>query len=256
MTDLTGKKALVCGGSEGIGLASAQALASLGAEITLLARRASPLQAALESLSSSQGQVHRMLVADVNALEPVLANIRSAGFDILVNNSAGPPGGALLKAQPSQLIAVFQQHVLAGQTLLQAVVPHMQAQGWGRIVNIISTSVKEPIPMLGISNTVRGAMASWAKTLASELGPYGITVNNVLPGYTLTQRLDQILAERAAAAGKSQQDIAEGMLASVPAGRFAQAAEVAHAVAFLCQPLSAYINGINLPVDGGRTKSL
>jgi 3-oxoacyl-[acyl-carrier protein] reductase len=256
MTNLTGKKALVCGGSEGIGLASAQALALLGAEITLLARRASPLQAALESLSTSQGQAHGMLVADVNVLEPVLANIRSAGFDILVNNSAGPPGGALLKAEPSQLAAVFQQHVLAGQTLLQAVVPHMQARRWGRIVNIISTSVKEPIPMLGISNTVRGAMASWAKTLAAELGPDGITVNNVLPGYTLTQRLDQILAERAAAAGKSPQDIANGMLASVPAGRFAQASEVAHTVAFLCQPLSAYINGINLPVDGGRTKSL
>jgi 3-oxoacyl-[acyl-carrier protein] reductase len=256
MTNLTGKKALVCGGSEGIGLASAQALALLGAEITLLARRASPLQAALESLSTSQGQAHGMLVADVNVLEPVLANIRSAGFDILVNNSAGPPGGALLKAEPSQLAAVFQQHVLAGQTLLQAVVPHMQARRWGRIVNIISTSVKEPIPMLGISNTVRGAMASWAKTLAAELGPDGITVNNVLPGYTLTQRLDQILAERAVAAGKSPQDIANGMLASVPAGRFAQASEVAHAVAFLCQPLSAYINGINLPVDGGRTKSL
>jgi len=256
MTDLTGKKALVCGGSEGIGLASAQALASLGAEITLLARRESTLHAALESLSTSQGQAHSMLVADVNALEPVLADIRSAGFDILINNSAGPPGGALLKAETSQLLAVFQQHVLAGQTLLQAVVPHMQAQRWGRIVNIISTSVKEPIPMLGISNTVRGAMAAWAKTLAAELGPDGITVNNVLPGYTLTQRLGQILAERAAAAGKSQQDIADGMLASVPSGRFAQAAEVAHAVAFLCQPLSAYINGINLPVDGGRTKSL
>lgn len=256
MMVLTGKKALVCGGSEGIGLASAQALAALGADVTLLARREAPLLAALASLPSSGSRSHGILIADVNALEPVQQHIRSAGFDILINNSAGPAGGALLKADAGQLLSVFQQHVLAGQILLQAVVPHMQAGRWGRIVNIISTSVKEPIPMLGVSNTIRGAMAAWAKTLAGELGPGGITVNNVLPGYTMTQRLDQILKERAASTGKSEDDIAHGMLASVPAGRFAQAAEVAHAVAFLCQPLSGYINGINLPVDGGRTRSL
>ncbi|HWR95178.1 MAG TPA: SDR family oxidoreductase [Arenimonas sp.] len=256
MPVLAGKKALVCGGSEGIGLASAQALSALGADVTLLARREPALLAARESLTATGAQRHGFLVADVNALEPVLQHIRSAGFDILINNSAGPAGGALLKADAGQLLAVFQQHVLAGQTLLQAVVPHMQAGQWGRIVNIISTSVKEPIPMLGVSNTIRGAMAAWAKTLAGELGPAGITVNNVLPGYTMTQRLDQILKERAASSGKSTQDIASGMIASVPAGRFAQPAEVAHAVAFLCQPMSGYINGINLPVDGGRTKSL
>ena len=256
MRDLNGKKALVCGGSEGIGLASAQALAALGADVTLLARREATLLAALESLHASGSQTHGRIVADVNALEPVLEQIRAAGFDMLINNSAGPAGGALLKADTNQLLSVFQQHVLAGQALLQAVVPHMQANRWGRIVNIISTSVKEPIPMLGVSNTIRGAMAAWAKTLASELGADGITVNNVLPGYTQTQRLDQILKERAANAGKSVDDIAKGMIASVPAGRFAQAAEVAHAVAFLCLPLSGYINGINLPVDGGRTKSL
>jgi 3-oxoacyl-[acyl-carrier protein] reductase len=222
----------------------------------MLARRGSALQTALATLPVSGDQRHGILIADVSKLDQVLDQIRAAGFDILINNSAGPAGGALLKADTAQLLSVFQQHVLAGQNLLQAIVPHMQARQWGRIVNIISTSVKEPIPMLGVSNTIRGAMAAWAKTLASELGADGITVNNVLPGYTQTQRLDQILKERAAHAGKSVDDIAKGMLASVPAGRFAQAAEVAHAVAFLCQPLSGYINGINLPVDGGRTKSL
>jgi len=256
MNVLSGKKALVCGGSEGIGLASGQALAALGADVTLLARREPALRSALATLPVSGDQRHGILIADVRGLEPVIVQIRSAGFDILINNSAGPAGGALLKADSAQLLSVFEQHVLAGQNLLQAVVPHMQARQWGRIVNIISTSVKEPIPMLGVSNTIRGAMAAWAKTLAGELGADGITVNNVLPGYTQTQRLDQILGERASNAGKSVQDIAEGMIASVPAGRFAQAAEVAHAVAFLCQPLSGYINGINLPVDGGRTKSL
>lgn len=253
---LHGRKALVCGGSEGIGLASAQALAALGAEVTLLARREAPLQAALASLPADSGQHHRIMVADVLALDDVLPAISATGFDILINNSAGPAGGALLGASDAQLLEVFSQHVLANQQLVRAIVPGMQARKWGRIVNIISTSVKEPIAMLGVSNTIRGAVASWAKTLAGELAADGITVNNVLPGYTRTQRLDQILKERAASTGKSEETIAAAMLATVPAARFADAAEVAHAVAFLCQPQSGYITGINLPVDGGRTKSL
>jgi 3-oxoacyl-[acyl-carrier protein] reductase len=253
---LQGRKALVCGGSEGIGLASAQALAALGAEVTLLARREAPLQAALGRLSAAHGQQHGMLVADVLALEGVLPIISGTGFDILINNSAGPAGGALLGANDDQLLDVFRQHVLGNQQLVRAIVPGMQSRQWGRIVNIISTSVKEPITMLGVSNTIRGAVASWAKTLAGELAADGITVNNVLPGYTRTQRLEQILKERAAATGKSEENIAAAMLATVPVARFADAEEVAHAVAFLCQPQSGYINGINLPVDGGRTKSL
>lgn len=253
---LHGRKALVCGGSEGIGLASAQALAALGAEITLLARREAPLQTALASLPAESGQHHRIMVADVLALGEVLPAISATGFDILINNSAGPAGGALLGASDAQLLDVFSQHVLGNQQLVRTIAPGMQARKWGRIVNIISTSVKEPIAMLGVSNTIRGAVASWAKTLAGELAADGITVNNVLPGYTRTQRLDQILKERAASTGKSEETIAAAMLATVPAARFADAAEVAHAVAFLCQPQSGYITGINLPVDGGRTKSL
>ena len=253
---LHGRKALVCGGSEGIGLASAQALAALGAEITLLARREAPLQTALASLPAESGQHHRIMVADVLALGEVLPAISATGFDILINNSAGPAGGALLGASDAQLLDVFSQHVLGNQQLVRAIVPGMQARKWGRIVNIISTSVKEPIAMLGVSNTIRGAVASWAKTLAGELAADGITVNNVLPGYTRTQRLDQILKERAASTGKSEETTAAAMLTTVPAARFADAAEVAHAVAFLCQPQSGYITGINLPVDGGRTKSL
>lgn len=256
MGALLGRKALVCGGSEGIGLASAQALAALGAEVTLLARREAPLRTALAGLADTHGQKHGMLVADVLLLDGILPDIKSAGFDILINNSAGPAGGALLGASDDQLLDVFRQHVLGNQQLIRSIVPGMQSRKWGRIVNIISTSVKEPIAMLGVSNTIRGAVASWAKTLAGELAADGITVNNVLPGYTRTQRLDQILKERAAATGKSEESIAIAMLATVPAARFADAAEVAHAVAFLCQPQSGYINGINLPVDGGRTKSL
>jgi 3-oxoacyl-[acyl-carrier protein] reductase len=175
---------------------------------------------------------------------------------ILVNNSAGPPGGPAHSAQVEDFAAVFRQHLLAAQACVQAVLPGMRAAQWGRIVNVISTSVKEPIANLGISNTIRGAVAAWAKTLASELGPDGITVNNVLPGYTRTQRLDQILAERAAATGKPREAIAAGMLATVPAGRFAEPAEIAAAIAFLASPAAGYVNGINLPVDGGRTRSL
>ena len=256
MTDLTGKKALVCGSSEGIGLACAQALAQLGASVTLLARREPTLQSALSTLPCTDKQKHSYIQADVLHLDSVIDEIQKAGFDILINNSAGPAGGALQKASEEQLMAVFQQHVLSSQRLLKAVLPHMQTHKWGRIVNIISTSVKEPIAMLGVSNTIRGAMAGWSKTLATELGGDGITVNNVLPGYTKTQRLQQILQERAKSTGKTAEQVAEGMLATVPAARFAEPTEIAHAVAFLCQTESGYINGINIPVDGGRTKSL
>lgn len=256
MSALTGKNALICGASEGIGLACAKALAAAGAQVTLLARRESVLAAAVTQLATDAQQSHAYIVADVLQLEPVLARIQNSGFDILINNSAGPAGGALQQADSAQLLQVFQQHVIASQQLMQAVLPNMQSKHWGRIVNIISTSVKEPIAMLGVSNTVRGAVAAWAKTLASELGKDGITVNNVLPGYTRTQRLEQIIQSRVAAGGQTAQQIASAMLASVPAGRFAEAEEIAHAVAFLCQTQSGYINGINLPVDGGRTKSL
>ena len=254
------RHALVCGGSEGIGRASAAALAELGATVTLLARRVDALTAAVATLPAPCGQAHSTLAADMsdtNALRETIATLAEARpVHILVNNSAGPPGSPAHAAAVDAYAAVFRQHLLAAQVCVQAVLPGMRAARWGRVVNVISTSVKEPIANLGVSNTIRGAVAAWAKTLATELGPDGITVNNVLPGYTRTQRLDQILAERAAATGKTQDAIAAGMLATVPAGRFAEPAEIAAAVAFLCSPAAGYVNGINLPVDGGRTRSL
>ena len=258
---LAGRHALVCGASEGIGRASAIALANLGASVTLLARREQQLQELASVLPRTDAhQQHGWLAADVSETEALGASLVEfaalAPVHILVNNTAGPPGGPAHGATTEAYLAVFRQHLLANQVLVQSVLPGMRAGRWGRIVNIISTSVKEPIANLGVSNTIRGAVASWAKTLASELGPDGITVNNVLPGYTRTQRLEQILAERAKATGKTEQEIAAGMLATVPAGRFAEAAEIAAAVAFLCTPEAAYVNGINLPVDGGRTRSL
>ena len=258
--DLSGKHALACGGSDGIGRAAAIELAQLGANVTLLARREDVLREAVAALPTHDTQRHGFLVADVSLRQALGDAVSALASDrpvhILVNNTGGPPGGAAHAAGIDAYLDAFNRHLLANHTLLQAVLPGMRAARWGRIVNVISTSVYEPIPNLGVSNTVRGAVASWAKTLSRELGADGITVNNVLPGYTRTRRLDQILAERSAASGKPQAEIASAMLASVPAGRFADAAEVGSVVAFLCTDAAAYVNGQSLAADGGRMQSI
>jgi 3-oxoacyl-[acyl-carrier protein] reductase len=259
--DLSGKHALVCGGSQGIGRAAAIELAALGADVTLLARSREALETALAALPKTHAaQTHATIAADMSdhaALRAkVEATVNAHPVQILINNTGGPPGGPAAAAGADEFLLAFNQHVIAAQTLLQAVLPGMKASGYGRIVNVISTSVKEPIKNLGVSNTIRGATASWAKTLAGELGMHGITVNNVLPGYTQTQRLEQILAERTRTTGKSNAEIEQTMLASVPAARFAKPAEIAAVIAFLATPAAAYVNGINVPVDGGRTQSL
>ncbi len=258
--DLTGKHALVCGGSQGIGLATALELAQLGADITLLSRRDDALRDAVASLPCSGNQQHAYIVADVAQTfelgQSVAARVAERPVHVLVNNTGGPPGGAAHAADIAAYLDAFNKHLIANQILLQAVLPGMRAAQWGRIVNVISTSVYEPIANLGVSNTIRGAVASWAKTLSKELGGDGITVNNVLPGYTSTQRLEQILADRSAATGKTQDEVAKGMLATVPVGRFAQANEVAGMIAFLSSPAAAYVNGQSIAVDGGRMQSI
>ena len=258
--DLGGRHALVCGGSVGIGRAAAIELAALGANVTLLARREDALRDAVAALANTGNQQHGYLVADMadaDALHARVAELAaSRPLHILVNNTGGPPGGAAHSADVAAFLDAFNKHLVANHTLLQAVLPGMRSAGWGRIVNVISTSVYEPIPNLGVSNTIRGAVASWAKTLSRELGGDGITVNNVLPGYTRTQRLDQILADRSNATGKSQDDIASAMLATVPVGRFAEAHETGGVIAFLCSNAAAYINGQSIAVDGGRMQSI
>ncbi len=255
---LAGKHAVVCGASQGIGLASAQEMARNGASITLVARNAERLEAARDSLD--QTAEHYILAVDFsdpeNLRNKINTHIATHPAQILINNTGGPPGGAAHTASLEEYQTAFNQHLLCNQVLVQALLPAMRAAGYGRIINIISTSVKQPIPGLGVSNTIRGAVASWAKTLAAELGADGITVNNMLPGFTQTGRLDAIIAGKAKAAGLDAAVIAEQMRKSVPANRFAEASEAANAIAFLASPAAAYINGINLPVDGGRTSTL
>jgi 3-oxoacyl-[acyl-carrier protein] reductase len=258
---LVGRRALVCGSSQGIGLAAAVSLAELGADVTLLARDPQRLNAALAQLPKAARQFHQILIADFTRSDEVAARISgwvsdTGGAEILVNNTGGPAPGPAITATAEQFTAAFSAHLLMNQLLVQAMVPRMKAQNFGRIINVISTSVKQPIHGLGVSNTVRGAVANWAKTLAGELAPFGITVNNVLPGATRTARLDQILVDSAARSGGTVVDAEKKMLAPIPAGRFAEPGEIGAAIAFLASPAAGYITGINLPVDGGRTQCL
>ncbi len=259
--DLTGKTALVCGSTQGIGRASAVELAKLGATVVLMARNEESLRQTLVTLDTGKRQTHRYIVADFGQEGAVAQAIQQhlAGYPdmhILINNTGGPAGGALIEATADAFIQTFHNHLLNNQALVQAVLPAMKQAGYGRIVNIISTSVKQPIVGLGVSNTIRGAVAQWSKTLSLEIARFGVTVNNVLPGYTQTARLDSVIRMRATSSGKSEDEVAETMQRDIPTGRFVMAEEVAAAVAFLCTPAAASINGINVPVDGGRTGSL
>jgi 3-oxoacyl-[acyl-carrier protein] reductase len=257
---LKGKTAIVCGSTQGIGLASGVELALLGANVTLMARNEASLQEAVQLLDASQGQLHRYIVADFSDTTVVKSAISDylrlcPDVEILVNNTGGPAPGPTIEADTEQFLAAFQMHLVNNQILAQAVVPSMQKGGYGRIVNIISTSVKQPIIGLGVSNTVRAAVASWAKTLSFELGPLGITVNNVLPGFVKTARLDTFIEVRAGDQGKSTEDTVKHLVSTSPIRRFSEPDEVAAAVAFLCSPAAGSINGINLPVDGGKLES-
>lgn len=259
--DLTDKYAIICGSTQGLGFASAAELALLGANVTLVARNEEKLKEAVAKLDSSLQQKHNYVIADFqfpgqvkNAIEKHLAQHPSV--NILVNNTGGPKAGTALDASIEEYLQAFNSHLICNQILVQAVIQSMKASGYGRIINIISTSVKQPIAGLGVSNTIRGAIASWSKTLANELGPFGITVNNVLPGYTKTSRLDSLMQSRSEATGQSMEEIEKMFMHDIPLKRIGTAEEFGAAVAFLCSPAAGYINGINLPVDGGKLQTL
>ncbi|MGE0352040.1 MAG: SDR family oxidoreductase [Gemmatimonadales bacterium] len=261
MLPLHDKRALVSGSSQGIGKACAIELARQGASVTLLARNGSRLEAVRQSLPPGEGAEHGVLVADFSEPEQVRDTVAAylaehGPVQILVNNTGGPPGGPIVEASAEQFLKAFRAHLICNQYLALAVLPGMRESGYGRIINIISTSVKQPIPGLGVSNTIRGAVASWSKTLAGEVGKSGITVNNVLPGATLTSRHYALIEAKAKKSGVSQAEIEADMKALIPLGRFAAPEEVAAAVGFLASPAASYITGVSLPVDGGRTASL
>ena len=257
--DLTGRNALVCGASRGIGAAIAQALAQLGASVTGVARTHAVLSGVIDALPRREGQSHAALELDLSnddALQVSAHALADKPIHILVNNSGGPAPGPIRRADSTEFDRAMRQHLITNHLLATTLAEGMTREGYGRVVNIISTSVKEPIAGLGVSNTVRAAVASWAKTLAAELAPSGITVNNVLPGFTRTERLDEIFAHRAEKQGITPDEARRRALATVPMGRLAEPAEIADAVAFLASPAAAYITGTNLVVDGGRTHSL
>ena len=245
MIDLDGKRALVCGGTSGIGKAAAISLSECGAEVVILSRSASgenTLTCDLEDLDS-------LTISVTKEIE------KNGNFEILINNSGGPPSGPLIDATPHDFEKAFRRHVLASQTLVQLILPGMKTANYGRIINIISTSVKEPIPGLGVSNTIRGAMASWSKTMSKELPP-SITINNVLPGFTNTERLTELKKTLSEQKGISQEEVENAWLLTVPEGRLADPSELGKVVAFLSSPAASFVRGTSIPVDGGRTGSI
>jgi 3-oxoacyl-[acyl-carrier protein] reductase len=258
--DLSGKNALVCGGSKGIGKASAIELAKLGANITLVARSADLLAESIDELNRSKKQNHDFLVSDFSNTADLTKKVRSLSMakpiHILINNTGGPPAGPILEAKVEEFQNAFHNHLIVNHLLTTLLSTPMKLEGYGRIVNIISTSVKEPIPGLGVSNTTRAAVAGWAKTMAQELGPHGITINNILPGFTRTERLESLIENWAEGRNMTVEALEAEYKSIIPLRRFADPSEVGSVVAFLCSPAAGYINGVSLPVDGGRTKSI
>jgi len=231
----------------------------LGASVTVVSRSEEKLRAVVSGLEGS-GE-HSYVVADFSEpyklQEQMKTFVKENGpFHILVNNSGGPPAGPAHEATLDQFLSAFQQHLMSNHVMLTSVLEGMKLEGYGRVINVISTSVKQPLKGLGVSNTIRGSVANWAKTLANELGGFGITVNNVLPGATDTDRLDEIFSGKASKLGVSKDQVREQAEGGIPVGRIGKPEELGQAIAFLASPAAAYINGINLPVDGGRTGCL
>jgi len=259
--DLKNKTALVCGSTQGIGKATAIQLANMGANLVLVARNESKLAEVINELPNNGNQNHRFIKADFNFPPELKLKVENwiaefGNIDILINNTGGPAGGPANAAKSDEFIHAFNMHLICNHLLAQCVIPGMKENKFGRIINVISTSVKQPLNGLGVSNTIRGAVANWSKTLANELGAFNITVNNVLPGATNTGRLQEIIKNKAQKQQVSESKVAEAMTAQVPMQRFAEPNEVANGICFLASPAASYINGINLPVDGGRTKCL
>jgi len=257
---LEGKWAVVCGSTQGIGLAIAEELALLGANCILMARNESALKEAIAKLDISNRQLHAYHVADFSKPDQVKSGIMeivsARPIQILINNTGGPPAGPVFEAREEEFVSAFNQHLICNHILVKAVVPGMKVAGYGRIINIISTSVRIPHKNLGVSNTIRGAVASWAKTLSNEVGEYNITVNNILPGYTTTARLQTVIEKNAESKNANKDTVKNEMIEGIPMKRFGDPAEIAAMAAFLASPAASYVTGTSIPVDGGRTGSI
>lgn len=257
---LQGKTALICGSTQGIGFAIAKELALLGADCILMARNEESLQTAKAQLDIASGQVHQTAIADFsdttsvkNAIDLLLKNNT---IHILINNTGGPPAGPIVNAKAEDFLSALNLHLINNHNLATAVIDGMKQSGYGRIINIVSTSVKIPLNNLGVSNTTRAAVAGWAKTLANEVAQFGITVNNVLPGATATVRLSSIIENKSKKTNTELKEVEQEMLHEIPMRRFGQPEEIAALAAFLTTPAAAYITGQSICVDGGRTGSI
>jgi len=256
-TSLNGLNAIICGATSGIGKATAIEFSNLGANVTLFARNEDKLKDTLSTLTCNKNQSHQYLVGDFDNSENIKKTIENHVKDenyyhILINNSGGPKGGIMAEASAEEFIIGFNRHLICNHILFQALHSGMKNFNFGRVINIISTSVKQPIAGLGVSNTIRGAVASWAKTLSFEVGADGITVNNILPGFTDTERLASLIDSKSQTQNISMEDVTKAMKDTVPVGRFGKPEETAKAIVFLASPYAGYINGVSLAVDGGR----
>ena len=247
---LKGKTAIVCGSTDGIGKSTAALMADRGCQIILVARNQDKLDSTLAELNNNQK--HSSVCANFDKPEQLKENISTAlkslnkPVDILVNNSGGPHGGPLIEANEDEFRVAFERLLICNHILAKAVVPGMKEMKWGRVINIISTSVRQVIAGLGVSNTIRGSVAQWGKSLALELGEFGITVNNVLPGYTATSRLKELAKNKSESTGMSEEDLYEIWGNNTSLKRLGMPGEISECIAFLASDASSYITGHNL----------
>ncbi|GGG55859.1 short-chain dehydrogenase [Croceivirga lutea] len=257
---LKGKNALVGGSSGGIGKGIAEQLAESGASVTVMARSENKLKQLINNLPTEDGQKHEYLVVDFSDFDSystiISTYFKKNTVDILVNNTQGPEAGGALEKKVDDYQTAFDLLFKTIVFTTELAVEQMQKNGWGRIINVASISVKEPLNYLALSNTIRAAVVTWAKGLASDVGQFGITVNSILTGYFDTERIAQLNAKKAEKMGVSQNKVRKTMEEMVPVKRIGQPIEYGYLVAFLASEKAAFITGINMPIDGGLLKSL
>ena len=259
---LENKFAFVSGGSDGIGASSAIALSNAGCSVIITGRDKRKLQSVLSRLDLSINQKHGKIVTDYDNPDNMIEDVRkykdlnSLEFDILINNSGGPNQGRIVNASINEFKSTFDRHLICNHLLFQDFYGYMKENKFGRVINIISTSIRQPIKGLGVSNTIRGAVASWAKTLSYEVAQDGITVNNILPGFTKTARLDSIISSKSENFGISKDDVISNMISTIPIGRFGRPEEIADLLVFISSENASYINGVSIQVDGGRLETI